>query len=818
MKFVSWNVNGLRACITKGFLDRFNELNADFFCLQETKLSEGQLKMDMPGYEQYWCYAEKKGYSGTAIFTKHTPQSVRYGIGMPELDNEGRVITLEYPEFYLVTCYTPNAQRGLARIGHRMKWDEAFRTFLRELDKCKPVILCGDLNVAHKEIDLKNPSSNRGNAGFSDEERSSFQNTLDLGFTDTFRHLYPDAAGRYSWWSYMFKARENNAGWRIDYFLTSQRLNDAIRGADILSDIMGSDHCPVTLDMNITCNGGIWSPEPTGKAAVIEPAEKPKKEPKASANKAKALSAFLMIFLLMLGGGASLWFTLNSMMEDGPAVSEAAPSFEIEIFDAPPESILHFARELSASDAGFDTALGISSEKGFITIPFSEVQEPQTAVDTILNSNVWFQIKLTSDAADCPQNLQPYFKCTTYWMSMDALENQSDFESVAALKYYTGSEIQTPGGWYVFGKLRDRSTFQVALAADEASAVFDTEIILTPLIETVILDAPETGYLATQIINNEAINDAWFNYLITSSNSTGEGSYLALCQKFPQLTELEKREDAIDALMNAECQTDNASTLAHWLLGQSVYRDRMTAVQESAYLTLHYPSWPHGPSVFDINTADWTTDELVQWLMAEEEFIYIMTGCRSTESARIAIELMCETWSPLRELLSRDDAITAVMNCTPPAGSLAAVYLLSTNELRCRMDPREEYLFLTNQYASYPYQIFRTPNENADVDSMTTAQLVAEYFSTTDVLNVLFKQCNSTEAMYLICQYYRQYDPYLDAMLSREDLTEVLEPLSNFHRGEIVYGGTDNVYDYLIEVRAYMDNLERNLDQYPVDK
>ena len=251
MKFISWNVNGLRACVQKGFLEHFNELNADFFCLQETKLQEGQIELELPGYEQYWCYAEKKGYSGTAIFTKHTPINVSCGIGVEELDNEGRVLCLEYADFFLVCCYTPNAQRELARIDHRMRWDEAFREYLYSLDQKKPVIICGDLNVAHNEIDLKNPKSNRGNAGFSDEERESFTKTLELGFTDTFRHLHPDATDAYTWWSYMFNARKNNAGWRIDYFLVSDRIKNAIEETPIYSDIMGSDHCPVGLILGI---------------------------------------------------------------------------------------------------------------------------------------------------------------------------------------------------------------------------------------------------------------------------------------------------------------------------------------------------------------------------------------------------------------------------------------------------------------------------------------------------------------------------------------------------------------------------------------
>ena len=251
MKFISWNVNGLRACMGKGFQDFFDASEADFFCLQETKLSAGQLSLPLPGYHCYWNYAEKKGYSGTAIFAREEPMSVVYGLGVPELDTEGRLITLEYPEFYLVTCYTPNAQRELARIDHRMKWDQAFRDYLTGLDEQKPVIVCGDLNVAHKEIDLKNPASNRGNAGFSDQERESFQETLDRGFTDSFRHLYPDVTGAYSWWSYMFHAREKNVGWRIDYFLVTNRVSAQIQEAAIRSEILGSDHCPVELIMDI---------------------------------------------------------------------------------------------------------------------------------------------------------------------------------------------------------------------------------------------------------------------------------------------------------------------------------------------------------------------------------------------------------------------------------------------------------------------------------------------------------------------------------------------------------------------------------------
>ena len=249
MKFISWNVNGLRACVQKGFLDFFNEIDADFFCIQESKLQEGQIALELPGYQQYWNYAEKKGYSGTAIFAKEMPLSVSYGIGVEEHDHEGRVITLEYDQFYLVTCYTPNSQNELARLPYRMTWEDAFLAYLQELDAKKPVILCGDLNVAHEEIDLKNPKSNRQNAGFTNEERSTMTALLNAGFTDAFRYFYPDTEGIYSWWSYRFKAREKNAGWRIDYFITSKRLDDRLEKAAIHTDVFGSDHCPVEVDI-----------------------------------------------------------------------------------------------------------------------------------------------------------------------------------------------------------------------------------------------------------------------------------------------------------------------------------------------------------------------------------------------------------------------------------------------------------------------------------------------------------------------------------------------------------------------------------------
>lgn len=249
MRFVSWNVNGLRACIKKGFLDYFNEINADFFCLQEIKMSEGQLDLELEGYETYYNYAQRKGYSGTAIFTKYTPLSVKYGMGIEEHDNEGRLITLEYEDFFLVTCYTPNSKQELLRLDYRMVWEDAFRNYLLELNKTKSVIVCGDLNVAHKEIDLKNPKTNRKNAGFTDQEREKMSILLDSGFTDTFRYFYPDKENEYSWWSYFGKSRERNTGWRIDYFLTSKDMDDRLVDAQIHQRILGSDHCPIYLEI-----------------------------------------------------------------------------------------------------------------------------------------------------------------------------------------------------------------------------------------------------------------------------------------------------------------------------------------------------------------------------------------------------------------------------------------------------------------------------------------------------------------------------------------------------------------------------------------
>lgn len=251
MKLISWNVNGLRACLDKGFLDFFNEQHADIFCLQETKMQEGQAEINLDGYKQFWCSADKKGYSGTAIFSNKAPISVKYGFGIDEHDHEGRLITLEFDKFYLVNVYVPNSKDGLTRLPYRMEWEDAFRRYVTALDEAKPVIICGDMNVAHEEIDLKNPKTNRKNAGFSDEERAKMTELLGAGFTDSFRRLYPDLEGAYSWWSYRFNARKNNAGWRIDYFILSDRIAEALADVLIYKDVLGSDHCPVAIEINL---------------------------------------------------------------------------------------------------------------------------------------------------------------------------------------------------------------------------------------------------------------------------------------------------------------------------------------------------------------------------------------------------------------------------------------------------------------------------------------------------------------------------------------------------------------------------------------
>ncbi len=454
MKLISWNVNGLRACIQKGFLEEFDRLDADFFCLQETKLQAGQITLELPGYEQYWCYAEKKGYSGTAIFTKHTPISVSYGIGAEDLDNEGRVITLEYPEFYLVTCYTPNAQRGLTRLNHRMKWDEAFRAYLKHLDGKHPVILCGDLNVAHQEIDLKNPQSNHGNAGFSDQERESFTKTLDAGFTDTFRHLHPDATGMYSWWSYMYHARENNAGWRIDYFLVSDRIKDQVFRTPIYKDIMGSDHCPVGLELDILCNGSMWSPASMGKARDLTPV-KEKKSPK--------IIATCLAFCLALGLGVftgTRLFPGDASEPRNPAVPTA---YTATIYDT---SLIALQASASPATSMLWDCLYVPGDQDTYYYLGNTTTHTLPGAPLPSGAPLNFFIRLELTDAGYEQNLQEQFP-------QISLQEQTGILMMNLRAYYEQDDFTKIAGWFLYGYCTESARLEVSLSNEALSVKLD---------------------------------------------------------------------------------------------------------------------------------------------------------------------------------------------------------------------------------------------------------------------------------------------------------------------------------------------------------
>ncbi len=503
MKLISWNVNGLRACIQKGFLEQFDQLGADFFCLQETKLQPGQLQLSLPGYQQYWCYAEKKGYSGTAIFTKHTPLSVQYGIGAQGMDNEGRVITLEYQEFYLVTCYTPNAQRGLARLSYRMDWDEAFRSYLSALDAKKPVILCGDLNVAHQEIDLKNPKSNRGSAGFSDEERESFTKTLELGFTDTFRYLNPDAAGVYSWWSYMYHARENNAGWRIDYFLVSDRLREKVFKAPIYTDILGSDHCPVGLEIDLLCNGSLWTPDvAVKKSRDITPA------PKKKTGK-NVLTLLLLLCVLTMGifigshffPGENTLQPTDAMQSSDNTESSGLPAppapryLSVTAYDAP----MHWE-----SSEHLNLGYLFSEEERYYVM--YSTQEIDPAVDKITantaapaerEANFWIRLDLTElGLSEYHQYHSP--SCEVLSGDVGRLAVDSYFRTYN-YEFDGVQGLQDFGGWFVIGSSSGPVTLKITL---------DEDIQIVTVEQQERMESPE---YFTVSVDNFITADQWSN-------------------------------------------------------------------------------------------------------------------------------------------------------------------------------------------------------------------------------------------------------------------------------------------------------------------
>ena len=541
MKFVSWNVNGLRACMGKGFMDTFQALDADFFCLQETKLQEGQIAMDLPGYHQYWCYAQKKGYSGTAIFTRFEPLSVSYGLGIEELDTEGRVITLEYDEFYLVTCYTPNAQRGLARIEHRLKWEDAFRQYLKGMDEKKPVILCGDLNVAHKEIDLKNPSSNRGNAGFSDEERSAFSALLDSGFTDSFRHLYPDKTGAYSWWSYMFNARQNNAGWRIDYFVVSDRLADTIHDATIHPDILGSDHCPVGLDLNITCNGGIRIAPPD----IQESQDRKEADGSDSVGLGRI---FLKLGICALVIAVAVIATLRFFPKSEPSPSPVMvtiPRMESHPSPAPLISQIidrsgncsHTVQPVDVFSSALPPEYFVCGEERFRV-------EPVFATDLKMLHSANFHLQVVFSKT-YPEAHKPEIK----WKNCSPYPSNSGH--YLNTRYYYG-ENGNIAGCFLYGYLSHTVDLEVTARYDGVSCTEPVHV--TPVFD---FDSMTTE----ELVN--LIDDSYI--LLRLSLSSYSGTLDLLIDTEPTLQELLKREDSIRVLLGVYSNESSlsASTLLH---------------------------------------------------------------------------------------------------------------------------------------------------------------------------------------------------------------------------------------------------------------
>lgn len=553
MRFVSWNVNGLRACMQKGFMEFFNAVNADFFCLQETKLQDGQIQLDLPGYEQYWNYAEKKGYSGTAIFTKHTPLSVAYGIGIPELDTEGRLITLEYPEFYLVTCYTPNAQRGLARIEHRLKWETAFQDYLADLDSRKPVILCGDLNVAHKEIDLKNPNSNRGSAGFSDAERDAFTKLLDCGFTDSFRHLHPDATGAYTWWSYMFNARHNNAGWRIDYFVVSNRTKEQIYSTPIYSDILGSDHCPVGLDMDISCNGGIWPSFENTEATT-----KHDEIPKTKSSGVKAAATLLCIALLLTG----VYFIIPKPAPE-PTTSTTTPSAT--------EATQHVLTPPGGSPIRW---VIYDKEPGYmLTAP--SLHSSVLEISGFFEGDTFYKL----DKVTIPNAIN-------FWIRVypTDLNEIAGCELNATLTDIAQSEMQPPGsdgycnvskykddvgnfaGWFVYGYIKRDAYIELELFS--GNSIFQrASIIVSP-----IIDAENAQTMTTVELVDYAVHLKRMKTLaaLQSPEVSVDRAFIWLFQQYPALLELSLRYDTVEKLQQhgklyTQCQkvTDMLTTLSN---------------------------------------------------------------------------------------------------------------------------------------------------------------------------------------------------------------------------------------------------------------
>lgn len=697
MKFISWNVNGLRACIQKGFLDFFQRADADFFCLQETKLSEGQLNLSLPGYHQYWCYAEKKGYSGTAIFTKRKPISVTYGIGVEELDNEGRVITLEYPEFYLVNCYTPNAQRGLARLDHRMKWDEAYRSYVSSLDAQKPVILCGDLNVAHNDIDLKNPSSNRLNAGFSWEERESFTKTLSLGLTDTFRYLHPDVTGAYTWWSYMYHARETNAGWRIDYFLTSDRIRDRIYNTPIYSDVLGSDHCPVGLELDIPCNGSIWHESTEGQHQVVSETSKTKR------TTAKVISSILAIVILLGIGANSLGFIPKSYKN----------YLTVYYYDQPVTATTY----IDVNAKGFARALtdGTTTwpiQGKFDLSPLLSSSSSAALYPIVKTNNFCIRLDMTEKAL---KSFHDEWKLSVEAVPSD--ENTAEDYKIDTYPYFSDGDIscQTKG-WFICGSLPGNTLLNVTLDTGKDQIVFplnaspmdfeyakryaeklDTE----SLVYTIVSDLKIQSLLRNAVLNIEDAD----NY----RKAVEENGYLA---------ELENRYDVNEHLLYwFDNGTDDEKWTAYALLSQGLYRNSLTDTQSQTFLFLEESI----NSISKEDAATLPTRDLLRYFWNLKHF------CKEINSnpPYATFNSIMVKFPALEELIHRDDFISVSMQEIEITDLEAETIHRLLSMCIDRMTPEEEALFMLGQYpsspATEPVVSFDFPESNSSTEEMIKA-------------------------------------------------------------------------------------------------
>lgn len=832
MKLVSWNVNGLRACIQKGFLDQFNTFDADFYCLQETKLSEGQLSLDLPGYEQYWCYAAKKGYSGTAIFAKHRPLSVHYGLDVPELDTEGRLITLEYPEFYLVTCYTPNAQRGLARLEHRMKWDEAFRVYLQKLDAEKPVILCGDLNVAHKEIDLKNPKSNRGNAGFSDEERDSFQRTLDLGFTDTFRHLHPDAADCYSWWSYMFKARENNAGWRIDYFLVSDRIRQNVYRAEIHSDILGSDHCPVSIDLDIPCNGGIWTPGSLGEARLNLPEHTDTEKTKASAVSAKAIVPLSILCVLVLCCILCLP-QITSLFTPEVIPTESPDLYTYTIFETRPKADYRYS--IGGGTTAKLLAIIEYDNTYFLSDPilWSDYQE----------TNTWLRVDLTDFGINHADDSWNLFLVDFDNLISSHLSDSATTPDCYIIPYYPDETHTQMMGWFIFMNLESPRTCtlsldcngeyitqSIRLLPDQDLSRLNDPIKTLP-IEALLMEVKDD--LRTQQQENwtdrvsMSISGTTYYARATQGDQTVQaGNYWVYVTPSQELLEYIPIEEiffqarnlflgmlppgtygiAYDSPIIRPLFSDSDLTQqTGWLVyGKDYDTPLLELSMECSFRTqdLHFTHQFLPKIVFgDVDYSAMTTPQLVAHIMSTEDLCdYIAANPDPVINFYSRIPV-------LSDLAFRDDAVSCLMNCTPPQKtehSSVPYNLLGIPEIRANMSSKEEADYLTQQFPS-------SGNDFAAYFAIDVSGNLTNY-ETKDLVKILLKQtsnhgnamnlCSSKSAKERVYTYFRDLLPILVEIEMRGNWFY----FSNLYKGDPQY--YNSILPYLNDMSMYMAYLQ----------